>query len=433
MFNRRSLRIVYILALCLTIFTSAPATANAEKTKKKDVAKVQKVFELEKRIIRLETIEDVRKGTPSPSKLEAHHVEVNEKVNSINQRVDDWSDFLDKSIAGFGLLITVFLAIAGYLGRGYVVNWQEKKKNEIKELIDETQGILSEIRKYEIEVMEIRERMNALASSTPKSEEEATDNIYEFIESDDSEKLPVSVYREILKKLIENYNPSADVEKKLKAVGKMIEGEEVVEKRAAWYGKLTRIAEAYEVPLPAIHYFNYACHLGTLKKYEKAIEQNTKAINLKPEYVFTYNNRGAYHYRLKQYDAALADYKKALKRNPQHLITILNIAELNIQLLDFSEAEKVVVEKFSLYVDAEDKVRALYLLRLALAGKGEGYEGYTKEYNVIVKQDPSLEISWNYVAIDLFLKEQEGKGKVPADRLAKMKEIHEEFKKRFGI
>ena len=55
-----------------------------------------------------------------------------------------------------------------------------------------------------------------------------------------------------------------------------------------------------------------------------ALEDYTKAIQLKPDYVDAYNNRGNLYKAMGQQDKALADYDKAIQLKPDLAPAIQN-------------------------------------------------------------------------------------------------------------
>ena len=50
-----------------------------------------------------------------------------------------------------------------------------------------------------------------------------------------------------------------------------------------------------------------------LEKYQQAVENYSRAIQLKPSYPEAYSHRGYAYQQLKQIDKALADYNKAIE------------------------------------------------------------------------------------------------------------------------
>ena len=55
-----------------------------------------------------------------------------------------------------------------------------------------------------------------------------------------------------------------------------------------------------------------------------ALEDYTKAIQLKPDYSSAYNNRGNLYEAMGQQDKALADYNKAIQLKPDFALAIQN-------------------------------------------------------------------------------------------------------------
>lgn len=57
---------------------------------------------------------------------------------------------------------------------------------------------------------------------------------------------------------------------------------------------------------------------SNLKKYEQAINDYTAAIQLNPKYTDAYNNRGVVYFELDQSDKAISDYTKAIEIDPKY-------------------------------------------------------------------------------------------------------------------
>ncbi len=70
-------------------------------------------------------------------------------------------------------------------------------------------------------------------------------------------------------------------------------------------------------------YYNRGSAYNDLKKYVESIRDFNKAIELNPGYGKAYNNRGVAYNDLGKYDEAIQDFNKAIELNP-HLLTIFN-------------------------------------------------------------------------------------------------------------
>ena len=91
---------------------------------------------------------------------------------------------------------------------------------------------------------------------------------------------------------------------------------------------------------PPSRYFNLGYHLGKQGKHVEAIEQYSKAIELKPDYTDAYNNRGVLYAKLNKIDEAMADYNKAIELKPDYTDIYNNRAELQIAAKKFEDVEQ---------------------------------------------------------------------------------------------
>jgi len=79
-----------------------------------------------------------------------------------------------------------------------------------------------------------------------------------------------------------------------------------------------------DTPLPtrqmsATDYYNRVLNDINQSKYDLALVDFTKAIELNPNYADAYNYRGLIYYNQSKYDLALADYTKAIELNPNYV------------------------------------------------------------------------------------------------------------------
>jgi len=95
----------------------------------------------------------------------------------------------------------------------------------------------------------------------------------------------------------------------------------------------------------------YAVILFQLKRYDDAISQWQKAIKLKPDYHFGYNNLGNAFLLKNDLNQALLNYEEAIKINPNYFEAIYNKANIFLKLKDFSNALKYYDKVLSLKND----------------------------------------------------------------------------------
>lgn len=75
------------------------------------------------------------------------------------------------------------------------------------------------------------------------------------------------------------------------------------------------LAEGYEKDLVEV-YFNRGLSYYNLKKYDSAVAEFSKAIDLDPESADAYCNRGLCHYYKGQFRQAVSDLPEAIRLNP---------------------------------------------------------------------------------------------------------------------
>jgi hypothetical protein len=76
------------------------------------------------------------------------------------------------------------------------------------------------------------------------------------------------------------------------------------------------------------------------KEHDKAIDCITKAIEIKPDYVAAYNNRGTAKYYLSNYRGAIEDYNKAIEIKPDYAMIYNNRGLAKRYLSDYRGAAK---------------------------------------------------------------------------------------------
>jgi Tfp pilus assembly protein PilF len=83
---------------------------------------------------------------------------------------------------------------------------------------------------------------------------------------------------------------------------------------------------------------NQGTTYGELGRYDKALADYNRALELKPDNPDTLCNRGTIYYKLGMYNEALADYNRALELRPQDPTTLYNRGTTYAKLVKYEEA-----------------------------------------------------------------------------------------------
>ena len=131
----------------------------------------------------------------------------------------------------------------------------------------------------------------------------------------------------------------------------------------------------------------YAVILFQLKKYDNAIIEWQKAIKLKPDYYFGYNNLGNAFLLKNDIDQALQSYENAIKIKPDYYEAIYNKANIFLKLKDFSNALKFYDEVLLLKKD----YIAAYQGKAIIYKKVEKFNQAIDEWQKIINLSPRNE------------------------------------------
>ena len=87
------------------------------------------------------------------------------------------------------------------------------------------------------------------------------------------------------------------------------------------------------------------------KRYDEALSDYNKAIELKPDYAMAYNDRGLLFVRKERYDEALSDYNKAIRLEPQNESSYTNRGIILAMKKDYEGAIKDFDKAIELHPD----------------------------------------------------------------------------------
>jgi tetratricopeptide (TPR) repeat protein len=118
--------------------------------------------------------------------------------------------------------------------------------------------------------------------------------------------------------------------------------------------------------------------------YEKAIEYYTKSIELNPEFLAAYINRGSIYHDIKEYEKAIKDFNKAVEINPEIAEAYNNRGYSYICIKEYEKALRDLDRAIQL---KPGNMGAYNNRGLAYAGLKE-YEKAIKDYNKAIELNP---------------------------------------------
>jgi len=164
-----------------------------------------------------------------------------------------------------------------------------------------------------------------------------------------------------------------------------------------------------------IAYSNRGCDYIALGQYQKAIDDYTKAIELDPKFAYAYNNRGRAFHVLGEYQNAIDDYTKAMELDSeinvyyfrgQAYYELGEKYEINQSIYEQSDEEKgqAKEEKKELYLQSiEDLSKAIetdttnseiYLNRGVSYERIEENEKAINDHTIAIKLNPKFALAY---------------------------------------
>jgi len=153
-----------------------------------------------------------------------------------------------------------------------------------------------------------------------------------------------------------------------------------------------QVTEITPVPAPEItaeNWINKADALFSGGKYtdpQKAIEYLSKAIQLKPDLVKPYNNRGFIYNELGQYHQAIEDYNEAIRLQPDFAAAYNNRGYTYKELGQYQQA----IEDFNEAIRLQPDLAVAYTSRGFAYFKLKQYQNAIKDYNEFIRLKPDV-------------------------------------------
>jgi tetratricopeptide (TPR) repeat protein len=104
---------------------------------------------------------------------------------------------------------------------------------------------------------------------------------------------------------------------------------------------------AIKLQSDAAIYYNRGMAYYYLGQYQRATEDYSEAIRLKPDYVDAYNNRGIAYYDLGQYKRAIEDYSVAIRLKPDNTNAYNNRGNAYCGLGQYQKASRTITKPYA--------------------------------------------------------------------------------------
>ena len=138
-------------------------------------------------------------------------------------------------------------------------------------------------------------------------------------------------------------------------------------------------------------YFRRGCAYHDLGKYELAIQDNNKAIELNPNYFEAYSNRGLAYSYLGQKERAIQDYNKAIQINPNYFEAYNNRGFAYSELGQYEQA----IQDF-------DKALEFKQHEFIYNGRGAAYANLGQHERAIDDFNKAIELNPNFAEFYYF-------------------------------
>ncbi|MDR1736419.1 MAG: tetratricopeptide repeat protein [Oscillospiraceae bacterium] len=146
-----------------------------------------------------------------------------------------------------------------------------------------------------------------------------------------------------------------------------------------------------ENPNDAYAYFSRGYFYSSEGEHNLAIEDYSKAIELKPDYAYAYNNRGAAYNSLGKYDLAIEDFNKAIELKPDNAYAYNNRGVAYNSLGKYDLA----IEDFNKVIELRSGDAKAYYNRGNAYRKSDKYDIAIADYSKAIELDTDYADAYN--------------------------------------
>jgi len=152
-------------------------------------------------------------------------------------------------------------------------------------------------------------------------------------------------------------------------------------------------------------YLNRALAYANKGDYEKAIDDYNKALEIDPNYTDAYLNRGLAYFAKHEYDKAIADYTQAIKLNPNYAKPYNNRGNVYTRLEEYDKA----IADYNEAIRIDPNLADAYYNRGNAYGHKGNYEQAIIEYTQALKINPNFAGAYNNRGVAYFMLNQNEK------------------------
>ncbi len=154
-------------------------------------------------------------------------------------------------------------------------------------------------------------------------------------------------------------------------------------------------SKALEInPRDAEAYYNRGIVYNRKGQYDEAISDFSKALEINQRYALAYQNRGIAHDNKGEYDQAISDYTKALEINPKASVAYRQRGNAYFNKREYDSA----ISEFSKAIDINPKDAVAYTYRADAYEKQARYKEAILDYNKAIEIDSKYVLAYNNLA-----------------------------------
>ncbi len=177
---------------------------------------------------------------------------------------------------------------------------------------------------------------------------------------------------------------------------------------------LAAINQTINLAPRAAWYLNRGNLYKNLQKYELALSDYNKAIEINPNYAYAYLNRGILYRDLQKYELALSDYSKAIEINPNYAEAYVNRGVL----YRLQEKYELALADYDKAIEINRNDAVAYYNRGVLYSYQQKYELALADYNQAIRINPNFALAYANRGILYAILGQSEKAKIDLQQAA---------------